>query len=54
VTDVFDFRPAHIISALGLTKPVFGPTSAYGHFGRPAFAWEQLDRVDDIRMAAGI
>ncbi len=54
VTEVYDFRPAHIILALGLTNPVFGPTSAYGHFGRPMFSWEQLDRVDDIRMAAGL
>lgn len=54
VTEVYDFRPAHIISALGLTNPVFGATSAYGHFGRPAFTWEQLDRVEDIRTAAGL
>ncbi len=54
VSEVFDFRPAAIISTLGLTKPVFGATSAYGHFGRPEFAWEQLDKVDEIRTAAGL
>ena len=54
VTEVYDFRPASIISALGLTDPVFGQTSAYGHFGRPQFAWEQLDKVDAIRTAAGL
>lgn len=54
VTEIFDFRPASIISSLGLTDPVFSPTAAYGHFGRPSFTWEQLDRVDEIRMAAGI
>lgn len=54
VTEVFDFRPASIIDALGLTKPVFSPTSAYGHFGREGFAWEELNKVDDIRMAAGV
>jgi len=54
VTEVYDFRPAHIISSLELTKPVFSPTSAYGHFGRPDFSWEQVDGVDDIRMAAGL
>jgi len=54
VMEAYDFRPAHIISALGLTNPVFSPTSAYGHFGRPSFAWEQLDGVDDIGMAAGL
>ncbi len=54
VGEIFDFRPASIISSLRLTEPVFSPTAAYGHFGRPAFSWEQLDRVDEIRMAAGI
>jgi len=37
----FDLRPFHIIKELELTKPVFYPTSAYGHFGRPEFKWEQ-------------
>lgn len=54
VTDVFDFRPASIIDRLGLTKPVFASTAAYGHFGRPEFTWEQLDMVDDIKSAAGV
>jgi S-adenosylmethionine synthetase len=54
VGEVFDFRPAAIISGLGLTQPIFGPTAAYGHFGRSEFSWERLDKVDDIRMAAGL
>jgi S-adenosylmethionine synthetase len=54
VRDVFDFRPASIITRLGLTQPVFAQTAAYGHFGRPEFNWEQLDRVDDIKNAAGV
>ncbi len=54
VAEVFDFRPAAIIAALGLTRPVFSATSAYGHFGRPEFSWEQLDHVDVIRNAAGV
>ena len=54
VSEVFDFRPTAIISTLGLTKPVFAATSAYGHFGRPEFAWEQLDKVEEIRTAAGL
>jgi len=39
---------------VGLTKPVFATTAAYGHFGRPEFSWELLDRVDDIKSAAGV
>lgn len=54
VAEVFDFRPAAIIERLGLTKPVFASTAAYGHFGRPEFSWEQLDMVDDIKSAAGV
>jgi S-adenosylmethionine synthetase len=34
VREVFDLRPAAIIEALGLLKPIYGPTAAYGHFGR--------------------
>ncbi len=54
VGQVFDFRPASIIERLKLTQPVFSPTAAYGHFGRPEFSWEQLDRVDEIKTAAGV
>jgi S-adenosylmethionine synthetase len=54
VTEVFDFRPASIIERLGLTKPVFASTAAYGHFGRPEFSWEQLDMVDEIKSAAEV
>ncbi len=54
VGEVFDFRPAAIIEALELTRPVFAPTAAYGHFGRPEFSWERLDRVEAIRSAAGL
>lgn len=64
--DVFDFRPASIMRDLGLRAPVFGPTAAYGHFGRaPAatrawgrdvrlFAWERTDRVSDLRTALAL
>ncbi|MGD2103197.1 MAG: methionine adenosyltransferase [Acidimicrobiia bacterium] len=54
VGNVFDFRPASIIDRLELRKPIFASTTAYGHFGRPEFAWEQLDRVDEIRSEAGV
>jgi S-adenosylmethionine synthetase len=54
VVQVFDFRPAAIIEHLKLTQPAFSTTAAYGHFGRPEFSWELLDRVDDIKSAAGV
>ena len=43
VDTVFDFRPAAIIERLGLRNPIFTPTAAYGHFGRPA-----EERVPDV------
>lgn len=49
VRSVFDLRPSVITEALALTEPGFEPTAAYGHFGRDGFAWEQLNRVDELR-----
>ena len=45
----FDLRPYAIIKTLDLRKPVFKKTAAYGHFGYKGFAWEQTDRVDDLK-----
>ena len=56
ITEVFDLRPAAIIRDLDLLKPRYAQTAAYGHFGRelPGFTWEQLDRVEELRAAAGL
>ncbi len=40
--DKFDFRPASIIEKLGLRKPIFQPTAAYGHFGKKDLPWEKI------------
>ncbi|GAA3063191.1 hypothetical protein GCM10020000_53190 [Streptomyces olivoverticillatus] len=55
VTEVFDLRPAAIIRDLDLLRPVYGQTAAYGHFGRTGadFTWENTDRADKLRQAAG-
>jgi len=47
----FDLTPAGIIKYLGLRRPIFKKTAAYGHFGRnePEFTWERTDRVKDLR-----
>ena len=37
-----DMTPAGIIKDLGLQRPIYAETSAYGHFGREHFPWEQL------------
>jgi len=56
VKEVFDLRPAAIISELDLLRPIYRKTSAYGHFGRkdPDFYWERTDRADQIRELAGL
>jgi S-adenosylmethionine synthetase len=51
VSEVFDFRPAAIISALDLRRPIYRETAAYGHFGRKGFPWEETDRADELRRA---
>ncbi len=50
--DVFDARPAAIIAQLDLKRPIYRETSAYGHFGRPGFPWEALDKVEVLRRRA--
>jgi S-adenosylmethionine synthetase len=56
VLEVFDLRPAAIVKALDLLRPIYAQTAAFGHFGReePDFSWERTDRVDELRRAAGI
>ena len=55
ITEVFDLRPAAIIRDLDLLRPIYGQTSAYGHFGRelPDFTWENTDRAELLKKAAG-
>ena len=45
----FDLRPYSIIKTLDLKRPIYRKTAAYGHFGRPEFPWEQLNRVNDLK-----
>jgi S-adenosylmethionine synthetase len=56
ISEVFDLRPAAIIEALDLLRPIYGKTSTYGHFGRelPEFTWEKANRIEDLRTAVGL
>lgn len=66
VRQVFDFRPRALIEQLRLDAPIYRPTAVHGHFGRSPytamsgdreqrfFTWEALDRVAELRRAAGI
>ena len=54
VAEEFDLRPLAFRRSLDLHRPIYSPTSAYGHFGRedPDFTWERTDRADALRASA--
>lgn len=52
ISEEFDLRPRAIIDKFGLQRPIYLATASYGHFGREEFAWEQLDKVDDLKKYA--
>lgn len=41
----FGLKPREIIESLDLYQPIYRKTAAYGHFGKPEFSWERLDKV---------
>lgn len=42
VKKILDTSVAGIIEGLDLQRPIYLPTAAYGHFGRPEFPWEKI------------
>jgi S-adenosylmethionine synthetase len=54
VREHFPLTPVGIIEALDLRRPIYKATAAFGHFGRPEFSWERLDRAADLASAAGV
>ena len=55
VRENFDLRPAGIIKMLDLRRPIYQPTSAYGHFGRDDLnlPWEQTDKAELLKAYMG-
>jgi S-adenosylmethionine synthetase len=55
--ELMDLSPRGIRQHLRLNRPIYVPTSAYGHFGRTpdadrdTFTWEQIDLVDSLKSA---
>ena len=45
VSKNFDFKPRAIIERLGLNRPIFRPTAAYGHFGVAGRPWEEVIKI---------
>lgn len=56
INKVFDLRPGAIIKNLNLRRPIYRQTASYGHFGRGDLdlPWEKLDKVEDVKKAAGL
>jgi S-adenosylmethionine synthetase len=56
VREHFDLRPGAILNDLNLRRPIYVKTAAYGHFGREGegFPWEETDKADTLRAAAGL
>jgi S-adenosylmethionine synthetase len=56
VREHFDLRPAALVQALDLRRPIYRQTAAYGHFGRDeaGFTWERTDKAAALRAAAGL
>ena len=56
LNELMDLSPRGIRTHLGLNKPIYTPTSSYGHFGRDpeaggGFSWERTDLADELRRA---
>ena len=55
IQEAMDLSPRNIREHLNLSRPIYVPTSAYGHFGRKAdgdlFTWEKTDLVDALKAA---
>ena len=54
IKQVFSFKPAQIIKQLDLLRPIYRQSTNYGHFGKSDLPWEQLDKVEALREAAGL
>jgi S-adenosylmethionine synthetase len=57
VKQVWDLRPARIVKEFDLLRPIYSPTSAYGHFGREEnldqgfFSWEKVNKIEQLKAA---
>jgi len=52
----FELKPAGLIRALNLLRPIYQKTAAYGHLGReiPEFTWEATDKANELKIQAGL
>ncbi len=45
----FGLKPREIVETFDLLRPIYRTSAAYGHFGRPEFPWERLDKVAALK-----
>ena len=51
VKEVFNFKPANIVSQLDLLRPIYRETTHYGHFGKANLPWEQTSKTQALQSA---
>ena len=51
VQQVFSFKPADIVAALNLKRPIYRETTNYGHFGKAGLPWESTTKVAALKAA---
>ncbi len=56
IREFFRLTPKGIIESLNLRRPIYRETARHGHFGRelPQFTWENTDKADALKKAAGM
>jgi S-adenosylmethionine synthetase len=56
IREFFRLTPKGIIESLNLRRPIYRETARHGHFGRelPTFTWENTDKAEALKKAAGV
>lgn len=51
IQKVFSFKPADIVSQLGLLEPIYRKSTHYGHFGDKDLPWESIIKAEELKAA---
>lgn len=51
IRQIWNLKPGAILKEFDLLKPIYSPTASYGHFGRPEFSWEKVNKIDALKAA---
>jgi S-adenosylmethionine synthetase len=50
IPKIFELNPGGMIRQLDLLRPIYQKTACFGHFGRPEFSWEKIDKVKNLKF----